>query len=401
MRILYITPLVMGFEDLLRGKSESHGLPSFIFPLKELITRGHIVDIILVSNYKDPIDIKVDWISAKNIIANINNDLVEGSRFKRKYNKIKSFFALLRILGNCLRSGDYDFVYCHGKAGFLGNLFANAHNIPCGYRVYGTIDMAENIRRKGLLKTAIKYPVYFAIFNTKKCFLMVTDDGTEGNFVYKKFSVNKSYDFQFMLNGIEKEIDYHKCEIEIPKGRYLYHAGRIARQKGQHRVVKITYALHKMGIKVKVYFSGHVSEPEYKAELDALVKKYHLADYVIFLGDIKREDLQNLARNALAVTLYANFNQGNVFFECMMSGGVIVTKEEESLHRFIQNGRNGFFANNLDDAVSVIMKLNSMTEDEILLIRNNATKRVERSLLTWEERVAKEVNLIEAYGRKR
>ena len=39
MKILYVTPLVAGFEDILNGKTESRGLPSFIFPLKEQLRR--------------------------------------------------------------------------------------------------------------------------------------------------------------------------------------------------------------------------------------------------------------------------------------------------------------------------------------------------------------------------
>lgn len=400
MRILYVATLVAGFEDILRGKMESRGLPSFIFPLQELLNRGHQVDIILISNYRDPVNIKVDWISKDNILANINNDLVTGSKNRRLWNKVKSFFELYHTLTTCLKTGDYDFVYCHGTAALLGNILANRYQVRCGYRVYGTIGIADTIRSKGIIKTYLKYPIYGLIFNIKKEFMIVTDDGTEGNYVYKHFCRKKGYRFYFLLNGVNKNIDYSKCALPVPEEKYIFHAARICRPKGQHRVVELLHILHENGIKIHLYFAGHNEDDAYREEIIQLINKYRLNSYVIFLGDINREDLQNLARNSVAVPLFADFsNQGNVFLECAMAGAIIVTYHEPPLKRFITDGKNGYFVDDYKEAAKKIMFLCDLEEKETNAIKKRAMKKVGNKLLSWDERVFKEVRLIEESGK--
>lgn len=400
MKILYITPLVAGFEDILRGKMESRGLPSFIFPLQELIRKGHMVDIILISNYKDPINIKVEWIKSKNIIANINNDLVDGNKAVRIVNKIKSLLELSKTINKLLKEKRYDFVYCHGKAGLLGNLYANKYKVRCGYRIYGTIGLARNIREKGIINTAISYPVYFAIFNIKKDFMIITDDGTEGDFVYDKLALEKKFKLFFWLNGIEKTISYSKCEISPPEGKYLFHAARICRVKAQHKNIELLYRLHKKGVYIKLYFAGHIEDDGYKKELDLLIQNCNLNEYVVFCGDINRADLENLATKSVAVPLFADFNQGNVFLECMMAGSIIVTFYEKMMGRFILDGENGFFVKDIDDAAEKIKILCEMPEEKIVGIKLKAKNWMEQKLLSWDERVGKEIKLIEMIGER-
>ena len=53
MKILYVTPLWTGLKDILfNGFEEARGMPAFIKPLKELISRGHEVDLFLIHNFK-------------------------------------------------------------------------------------------------------------------------------------------------------------------------------------------------------------------------------------------------------------------------------------------------------------------------------------------------------------
>lgn len=396
MKILYVTPLVAGFEDILRGKAESRGLPSFIFPLKELIKRGHTVDIVLVSNYRGPINIKVDWIKNENIIANINNNMVDGKKTLRTINKLKSLCALLRLMKKCLKKKKYDFVYCHGTAALLGNIYANKYRVPCGYRVYGTIQLAKSIREKGIVRTAFLFPVYFMIFNIKKNYILITDDGTEGDYVYNQFTLKKDFPLYFWLNGIEKNINYLKCQLPLPEEKYIFHAARISKPKAQHNDIELLRKLHEEGIGIRLYLAGHIEEPKYKEELDAMIRRYKLEKYVIFLGDINREDLQNYARNAIAVPLLAEFNQGNVIYECMIAGTIVVTYYEKPLTRFISHGENGYFVRDIREAANIIKHLCEITDSERDAIKIKASEKIDKLLLTWEQRTEKEIVLLES-----
>lgn len=396
MKILYVTPLVAGFEDILRGKSESRGLPSFIFPLKELIKRGHTVDIILVSNYRESINIKVDWIKNENVIANINNNMVNGKKIVRIVNKMKSLCTLSKVMKKCMKSRKYNFVYCHGTAALFGNIYANKFKVPCGYRVYGTIQLAKSIREKGIVRTAFLFPVYFAIFNLKKNYMLITDDGTEGDYVYNRFALKKFFPLYFWLNGINKNINYSKCQLLLPEENYIFHAARISRPKAQHNDIELLHVLHEKSVGIRLYLAGHIEEREYKEELDEMIHQYKLEEYVIFLGDINREDLQNYARNAVAVPLLAEFNQGNVIYECMIAGTIVVTYYEKPLARFVSHGENGYFVKDVREAANIIAHLCEMSKSEREAIKLRASEKIDKSLLTWEQRTAKEIMLIES-----
>ena len=396
MKILYVTPLVAGFEDILNGKTESRGLPSFIFPLRELLRRGHQTDIILISDYNKAFDIKADWISADHIIANINHDLVSTKGIQRTVNKVCSFIELLYILAKCLGSHTYDFVYCHGTAALTGNLMANLFRVRCGYRIYGTVNLINRIQKYGRMKTMLLSPVYTAIFNLRKEFMIITDDGTHGDQVYDQLCFRKKYKSYFWLNGVDKEIDYGGCRLFVPEKPYLFHAARICRNKVQHRDVMLLRMLHKKGRKLHLYFAGHIVDEKYRQEMEEYIDKNDLKGYVTFLGDIKREDLQNYAVNAVAVPLFDRYsNQGNVFLECAMAGAVIITYHEKPLERFIKNGENGYFVHNGHEACRIIESLCDMDKDARKKIAEKLKIVAGKTLLSWDERVRKEIQLIE------
>ena len=206
MKILYVATLVRGFEDLLRGELEAKGLPTFILPLKHMLEHGHSVDMILISNYTQPINIKVDWIRNENIIANINNDLTVSNKWKKKINIVKTILDEWRTIHLALKRNHYNFVYCHGTAAVLGNLVANIMGIPCGYRLYGTVHLYNDILNIGSFKAAIKNLSYYLIFKMKKEFLLITDDGSNGNIVYQYWKPRrKTYPFYFWRNGVDIE----------------------------------------------------------------------------------------------------------------------------------------------------------------------------------------------------
>lgn len=394
MKILYVTPLVCGFEDLLRGERNSKGLPSFIYPLKKFYEDGHEVDIVLISNFHDEIDIKVDWIKKENIIANFNNDITSGSRLNRMINTLKTTRELNRFLKEKISSRKYDFVYCHGTAAVTANMIASKFRVPCGYRLYGTIGIASFIREHGKMRAMLKYPKYFLIFNLKKNFMVITDDGTDGDFVYNAFAITKNYPLYFWTNGIDKTYDPNEYLAEVPECQYLFHAGRIERIKRQDRVIDVLHDLHAEGYMLHLFFAGHVSDENYLNELYAQIEKYELKDYVHFLGAVDRRKMQTMSANAVATVLLGDVsNKGNVFLECAIAGARIITFEEKSLQKYIVTEKTGYMVKSEHDAAQVITRLivNQNLADNI---QSGIRDTMMEKLMTWDERVEMEEKLI-------
>ncbi len=401
MRILYVAPLVAGFRDILEGKKESKGLPSFILPLKYLLETGNEVNVVLVSNYNGIIDIRADWIGNENILANVNNDFATARGIRRYLLKAKSFFELYSVLNKTLRLGDYDFVYCHGTAAFLGNLLANRYKVRCGYRIYGVVNLAHDIEQFGVAAAKRKHAIYYKIFNTRKEFILITDDGTDGDYAFKKFNPNAVFPAYYLVNGIDKSYTYI-CQRDIldgygcKRGKYIFHAGRISRIKRQDRVVQVLHELHKRGHLLHLLLSGHISDTDYYEELRERIRQLGLNDYVHFIGAVERASMQSLSHDALATVLLGDSsNQGNIFFECAFSDSVIITYPENSLKKYIVDKESGLFVNDEKDAADKITEIIDGKYDTDKM-RDALKITVSQKLMSWEERVKLEVDLI--YG---
>lgn len=401
MKILYVAPLVAGFQDILEGKKESKGLPSFIYPLKKLLQDDNQVDIILISNYKRNINIKVNWINNDNILANINNDFAGAVGLKRFFFKIKSLIDLSMTICKALKHGHYDFVYCHGTAAYIGNVLANFYNVRCGYRIYGVINLAHDIKKMGRLHSIIRHPIYYGIFRERKEFIMITDDGTYGDEVFKIYNPKASFPIYYLVNGVDKNFEYRSTKNVLDRNgvdaeRYIFHAGRIARIKRQDRIIEVIHMLDRSGNKMHLLFAGHISDNAFYDELINKVKKYGLEEFVHFLGPIERPMMQSLSHDALATVLLGDCsNQGNVFFECAFAKSLIITYPEKSLKKYIVHNQSGFFVKDEKDAkehiVNIINKKYDTKKIRIMLKEN-----VDSKLQSWTERCKYEVDLI--YG---
>lgn len=400
MRILYVATLVRGFEDLLRGELDAKGLPTFILPLKYLLEHDQFVDIILISNYTQPINIKVDWIQNENIIANINNDLTVLNKWKRKINFVKTIFQEWKAIYSALNTKNYDLVYCHGTAAILGNLAANMKGVPCGYRLYGTVHLYRDITKLGSFKAAIKNLTYYFIFKIKKNFLLITNDGSHGDAVYHYWKPRKAaYPLYFWENGVDIEpIENLENEGDVPEEPYLFTAGRIDRLKRQDMIIEMLHLLHKKQINIHLYLAGHVECKEYREEIENLVKMYGLESYVHFMGAIPRRYMKKMAYYSKAMILWSDIaNNGNVFYEVFSTGTLIVAINDGSLDSFVTRNENIFLADNIKEAVEQIQTLINMPQMERNKMQDSAICQAAKTISTWEERISREIKLLEKY----
>lgn len=397
MKILYVALSMRGMDDIIDGGSDDRGLPSFVYPLKAFIKKGHEVKIILISSYRKPINIKVDWLKNEDILYNSNADITSGSYIKRSITKFKESILLCREISLQLKNGKYDFVYCHGKAAIIGNIFANIYRIPCGYRIYGTIDMYDMLKTKGVLYTILKYPSYFALFNLKKKFMLITDDGSHGEYVVRRLRLRNSYKIYYWKNGVDR-VQIDSSGIDVSQKPYIFTAGRVCETKGQHKSIEVLKGLIKNGCNINLLIAGPLVDLDYYKKLKKMIRDYNIKDYVQFLGDLPREQMQAYAHESKAVLLFArSSNLSNVFIECGIIGSVIITYDEESLHEFICNKKNGFFVSDHMEAVEIIKSL--LSEEEKYSFLSSGIKSImTEKMLTWNERCDKEVKLVQEYA---
>ncbi len=400
MKILYVALSMRGMGDIIDGGRDDRGLPSFVYPLKAFIKNGHEVKIILISSHRKPINIKVGWLRNEDVIYNSNVDIVSGNQVRRLINKTKESMKLCEVINKELKKGNYDFVYCHGKAALFGNIIANIRHVPCGYRIYGTMDMYSMIKRKGIIYTILKYPSYFVLFNIKKEFMLITDDGSRGDYVVNRIRIKDNYDVYNWKNGVDRNFDnIERSHLDLPQKSFLFTAGRVCVPKRQHKSIEVLNALVRSGHDLDLVIAGPLVDIDYYKRLKEMAKKMDIEERVHFLGDVPRDLMQRYAHESIAVLLFArSSNLSNVFIECGMVGSVIITYNEMPLQEFISDGVSGFFVYHSIDSVKIIEKILSKNKMELDELKKKIRMTMDEKMLTWDERCEKEIALVQRYA---
>lgn len=397
MKILYVNTPLPGFREcLFHGELEPNGLPSFNKPLKKLIHEGHTIDMILLYSYDvlEEFNIKAEWVKKINIIKVFpyRKELI-----KRLYDikSIKSF------INDILERENYDFVYGHGSATSIMNKVCKKNKVPFGQRIYGTF-MWDQITKKGYINACLRHVFEYKAFHDKKYFLLVTNDGSKGDKVYKRINgSSQNYDFYFWINGVNKPQNVTDKELEIFKENlvtkpFIFTVGRFDEWKRQEHSVTILKSLRDKGFDIHLYLAGpKVKDNEaYFNKVFNQIETLNLNEYVTYMGNIDAETISNMSRLAIAsINLNDVCNLTNVFHELLSSGAIIITKDDGATSEFIKNKINGFMINNLDEAVRIIINLLEDKEYQNS-IRCEALKTSSKLMCTWDERVEKEISLI-------
>lgn len=391
MRILYVTPLWSGFSDLiLKGQMDASGMPAFIQPLKKLIELGHKVDFIIASNEKQlTLNIQVDWLKNSSFYAEYWST--------RGLKRISSVIRLYRRIKHVVSNNQYDFIYGHGSHGVIGNIVADQMGIPSAQRLYGTF-LAQEVLTKHRYYIALKHPLDYLSYQYKKEFLLVTNDGTHGDVVYRHLNKRNRFKFFFWLNGVDsKRHNGDQCHDSNTSfaEKFIFYPARIDAWKRQDLALTLLSYLHDMGQKdVKLYFAGHIYDLKYWDKIKSEVARLKLEDSVIYLGAVNKNELYHAYGNAICVlSFYDISNLGNVFIEGLDAGAIIVSLKDSSLDDIINSGKNGFLISNMKEAAVCINDL-ICNPTQRLNIASAAKETAKEYFMKWDDRAMKEIEQI-------
>lgn len=389
LRILYVTPVWSGFYGLLFNEEKlESGMPAFIKPLKALIEAGHQVDLfLLTADHKKELKIGPKWLKK----AKITRCLWANS-------KIKFVFELARIyflLSKELKRQNYDFIYAHGPMAFLSSLVGRWRKIPVGARIYGTFLCDEVGRGISRFKILRKHPFEFLSFVSPYKFILITNDGTKGDVVYKYLNKNENRSIQkfFWLNGVDYDV---YCVNDCVKSKQvLFYPARVAPWKRQLLAVKLLQQLIAKGGDFNLKIAGQLYDNTYWQEIKTYIKKNNLSDRVEYLGTLTHAKTLEYYRNSFAVlSLYEYSNLGNVVIEATSSGSIVISLNDGSLNGVIEHRINGIIQNNIEDLVNDIILLHG-NEKLINNMRKNACTMAKKNFLRWDQRCKNERNVIE------
>ncbi|GGA20460.1 glycosyltransferase [Psychrobacillus lasiicapitis] len=384
MNILYVTPMWSGLKDILiDGKEEAGGMPAFINPLKKLIEGGNQVDLLIgTDSYKQDLNIKASW---------LKNSKIKLLKWDLSSNKLLTFIRTYYEIKKRIKEKQYDFIYSHGSFGVLGVLVAQSLGIPNGQRMYGTF-LHKKINDPNY-KIFLKHPLEFLSYRINKSFLIMTNDGTKGDIVYKKIAKKSNDKFYFWLNGVKQS--YSNNADSNLQSEYLIYPARITPWKRQHLALEVLKKLHIKGYtNIKLIFLGHISDLNYRDKLIEIAKENNLIESVVIKSSINQSELYTHYKESLAVlSFYELSNLGNVVIESLINGGVTIAWNDGSLNEVITNEVNGFLIDNEDEASEILEKI-IKKEIDINLVKKNAKKKAKTTFSSWDERALKEIEII-------
>lgn len=402
MRILYVGADNPAVDTILGGMDSSSlgGLPAFYYPFKMLLDRGHTIDLLLYTPEEKTV-VESEHFKAENLIQihpkkGLLPDPVE-------YALLLSF-AVRKLL----RERRYDFVYGMSEGAHLAVQAAARRGIPCGLRQFGTWDLVKRLEQvPGIAarwKLALSSNTYIALSTAgKKGFLLVTDDGSEAEKLPGLLGIRRPpYRAFYWRTGIlvpEKQPAAELDSGEYPAGYdplALSHIGRLCELKRGDRSLHILEELHKRGFPFHLYFVGDIRERAFQEKLISLGEASGLGPYLHFTGAVNQKLLRSYARNSFATLLTSDLNMGNVFYELMSEGSLLLTNDNHSLDEFIQNGRN-CVTYEPGNAAQAAEKLIALTQDpeRVRAIRAAAYRTARERFLSMEERFRLEAELVE------
>ena len=320
-------------------------------------------------------------------------------------NKTFALFALMQLLFKVisLRLGNkIEVIYSHGPIGGVGAILSNFLMVKSVRRVYGTFLARELHKTK--LQLFLKHPLEYLTFSLPGNALVITNDGTKGDLVYKKIG-NKKMPLFFWLNGVDKKIEVKLPITEIQR-EYSFsfvpdmcYIARIDFWKRQHLLVDILVELKKRGKHYNVLIAGPVLSDSYFKRIVGTIDKHGLSENVVVIpGMTRQETLSVIKHSKLSVSLYDFSNLGNVFLESLTLGTPMLTENiENSLDLIDKDVYFEIDPKRTEESADMLQVIFD-NENQILQKSKKAISFSNAFLNTWQERVKKEIDLLGLEG---
>lgn len=194
-------------------------------------------------------------------------------------------------------------------------------------------------------------------------------------------------------NGLASEImtppllnteQYHAGEY----GDYLYYPSRINSLKRQLLAVE---ALHHTKTAVKLILDGICPDPEYDAEIQNTIAKYHLEDRVSYenrwVSDEEKIEKYSKCLGAVCIP-YLEDSCSFVTYEAFYSEKpVIACTDSGGTKYFIEDGKNGYFAEPTPQSLAEKMDLLYLNKENAAAMGRCGRDTFLKRNITWDETI--------------
>lgn len=284
-------------------------------------------------------------------------------------------------------------IYGAPLASFLGKLFRK----PVITRFQGTA-LRINEEKKWLKM----YPHHvFGLKSTSDAVIMC-NDGTRGQEILLKIKVPKKKIY-FWNNGLDLNFTIDPITIHEIKNKLHLENKKVlitvSKLKIWKRVDRAIFALYKLKTDYNLINTVLliIGDGHDKAHLIKLAKKYDILESVKFLGEIPHKEVGIYFSLAdIFLILQDVSNLSNQLLEALYFGLPIVSLNEKSTENLLMHNYNAMLVAPKQIKNGVAKEIYKILNDEELAtkLRQNAKLTAKEKILTWEQRMNKEIQLI-------
>lgn len=336
----------------------------------------------------------------------INQEIKIKNIFAFYYRNYKLYMKAKELIKRGIKP---DFICAYEIGGVIPALKIKKEfpNIKIFSKFQGTVlgPVLENISEKKVSNT---FKLDIKAMEKIKHFdgAIMTNDGTNGDKVLEYFKAKKVL---FLPNGIATDFanevqqrNYRKDRIPENKDKIkLYTLSRIIPWKRVHLSVEIMNTLVNVfkNKKFELNIYGKADDV-YLLYINNLIKKYSLDNFIKIHGPVEYEKVAKIHYdNDILLSLYTTTNATNPVYEAIYIRNIVITLRDNNLKNILKsNPFVVYFENEVEEekiSKQIATYLNNFCLKEYYI---NCFKKNEviNDVFSWEERIQKEIEFIEA-----
>ena len=413
MKILFALRLYSGLENsVINEKWQPNGIPT-IYKLLEDLDKKHDIKVLLMhkipnemqySKYKEKHNKTILFKEFKGHFEIVSSIYGEERRLN-KYKRMREEFFHFKVIFKYIIKEKPDLIYIDNANIWSAGLIARIQSTPVVFRLLGIYPYIMKLTEKKLnfSQRLLKW-----LFKAPFSLVINTNDGS-GKSIHITKLLKKNTNYQLLLNGVDipklkKDQVVHQINISKNKLVCLF-ISKLETYKGCLIFVQaMIEAIHK-GIELYAIIIGEGSQ---KKNIETLIHKEGLGNNFSILGNIPHNDI--FYYHSIS-NIYVSLNQlgniSNTNLEAIKFGQVVIfprsldnETDNEDIKLFGE--KNILWIKNPYDKLGLIFHLEKINNNRsILKSYKRQILSMSKLLPSWQERINKEVSLLEGVVNKK
>ena len=236
-------------------------------------------------------------------------------------------------------------------------------------------------------------------FKVPSSFLIITDDGTRGKQVAKRFNV-PAEKVKCWRNGVNRyydptfDVERFKKSVGLSCQKFVLTVSRLVSNKGVDNLIT---AIPQVASQLDGIVFVILGEGDEKVRLEGLAENLGVTQYVRFIGGVPQEEVAKYINGAdLVVSLSHHGNASNGIMEAMACGKCVLVLDTSDTSKLVKHNETGILVGPNDiPRLPLIMRELLLDAELRTRLGISAMRFADEHMPTWEARAQMEVELVE------